>query len=389
MKKIFIFAGLAVFLFFSCNLIKDFDEYTGVDLIAGKSFTSEDWQADRAESYYLNFEPVTAEEAGTTQGLPSGAEIYRLEIPNLVPNGDFEETNPGEAPAGWVLSESTNNINQVIDSGNYLINNNTLRFDIDNSKTNRIDYNLRSDTTGLLDGFIEESSYLVRFDIRSTSETIFEYNNNSKTFTLWSFEKGEDLSVRVFPLEIMDSQFTAQSGQAHFFSIGTFEKHEQKPQEGYIDNFRITRTDINQYIRLSVPVTDSEGNRLELLDGIYRFSVYIKEDPTHTKASATAPNRFPANGVSLLMSVKSGDTVLKTTVPEVFSPDDEGADWSVWSQISMTAFIQFDLPGAGTIEEQMLELAITPTDTSAGGAGKDVGSILIAAPSLEFLPDGE
>jgi len=97
-----IFFGLAALFIMAfgistCQQTDLFPEYRGTNLINSIPFA--DWTPDQTDPY-MNYEQVT----GTGYEPPSGhsgAEVYRLEIKNLISNGDFETSTVGAAPAGW------------------------------------------------------------------------------------------------------------------------------------------------------------------------------------------------------------------------------------------------------------------------------------------------
>ncbi|RKX84217.1 MAG: hypothetical protein DRP57_06375, partial [Spirochaetes bacterium] len=145
LKKIKLyFLGIAV-LFLSalslstCKQTDLFSEYRGTNLLDGIPFTT--WVPDQTGPY-MNYE----EESGTGCEPPSdhpGEEVYRLEIKNLIPNGDFEATTAGAAPLGWTAYNgggTGSDTLEVIDSGNLgggeaagLIDNKTMHFATDNA----------------------------------------------------------------------------------------------------------------------------------------------------------------------------------------------------------------------------------------------------------------
>ena len=102
-------------------------EYEGVNLIANKGFDSPDWNPDQGATY-MTFEEVTGVSlpAGVT-----GAAVYRLEIKNLVDDGEFEVGAIGTTPAGWSATGSaTFEVSNVaVQSGNSLLFNNPARAD--------------------------------------------------------------------------------------------------------------------------------------------------------------------------------------------------------------------------------------------------------------------
>ena len=116
---------------------------------------------------------------------------------------------------------------------------------------------------------------------------------------------------------------------------------------------------------------------MRLLPGTYRFSVYIKQEPS-ASISPTVKNRFRAAGITL-QAAGPADAGSTTYAYAVHSPDDDGADWSAWSQV----YVDIEGLNPSSQESAGIDISITPNNINA----KDVGSILVASPSLEFLPD--
>ena len=90
-------AATAVLAITGCRPAAGFDEYRGVNLIESRDFDATDetgtalWQTDASNTY------MTWEEVGsvTPPGVVTGP-VYRLEVKNLLANGDFENaTLPG------------------------------------------------------------------------------------------------------------------------------------------------------------------------------------------------------------------------------------------------------------------------------------------------------
>lgn len=375
------------------------------NLIPTDGFDSGNWAADRSESYYMtSIDSAPAETAAlNTTGLPDGTSadaIRRLEIPNLFRNGDFEESTVGAAPDGWTPSGAVPvpaNF-KVVDSGG--INNKSLFFNFTDN-TWRGDFDLRNTTYGLKDGFLNNSSYIIRFEFKSQQACAFDFHDGSTSLILdpsspWSFSPFSSGGLRSFPDVTHNPIVIPLQSGSHYFSIGSF--LDPSVQDGYFDNIRVVRTDIEQYITVLVErtrdeetaLTDEEGDPLELIDGSYTFSVYIKNDPTNTKlrdAGDGTTNRMPATAVTLRSRLVELDDALeeKTALrvdSTVHKPDDEEADWSGWYQITHTFHMQWNPPN-WTGGAQRLELGITPTDTSSG-LTRDAGSILIASPGLQL-----
>ena len=399
----------AAFILSGCRVsFSDFiDPNTGEakNMIPTDGFDSGNWTADRTETEYMT--PIDSAPSETaalnTTGLPDGTNaeaIRRLEIPNLFRNGDFEESAVGAMPDGWIPSDGaiTTAEFKTIDSGD--INNKSLFFDF-TDRSWRGDFDLRNTTYGLKDGFLSDSPYVIRFEFKSELACAFDFHDGGTSLLLdpsspWSYSTFSSGGGRSFPdVNHNPAVIPLQTGP-HYFSIGSF--LDPSVQDGYFDNIRVVRTDIEQYITVllertrdeSTGLTDEEGNPLNLIDGSYTFSVYIKNDPTNTKlrdAGDATTNRMPATAVTLRSRFVELDDALeeKTALrvdSTVHKPDDEDADWSNWYQITHTFHLQWN-PSNWTGGAQRLELGITPTDTSSG-LTRDAGSILVASPSLQL-----
>ena len=399
----------AAFILSGCRVsFSDFiDPNTGEakNMIPTDGFDSGNWTADRTETEYMT--PIDSAPSETaalnTTGLPDGTNaeaIRRLEIPNLFRNGDFEESAVGAMPDGWSPSGAVPvpaNF-KVVDSGG--INNKSLFFNF-TDRSWRSDFDLRNTTYGLKDGFLSDSPYVIRFEFKSEQACAFDFHDGGTSLLLdpsspWSYSSFSSGGVRSFPdVNHNPAVIPLQTGP-HYFSIGSF--LDPSVQDGYFDNIRVVRTNIEQYITVllertrdeSTGLTDEEGNPLNLIDGSYTLSVYIKNDPTNTKlrdAGDATTNRMPATAVTLRSRFVELDDALeeKTALrvdSTVHKPDDEDADWSNWYQITHTFHLQWN-PSNWTGGAQRLELGITPTDTSSG-LTRDAGSILVASPSLQL-----
>lgn len=361
----------------SCAREDPFPEYRGVNLVASHGFGA-DWIADQTQPYMV-FEEASAD-AGSAS--PSGGAVYRLEIRNLMPNGDFESTTAGQQPAGWTATDAgvTYYVSENKDA-EFAIEGKSLYLTIPKGDW-RLNFDLRNASTGLSDGFKEGAMYLWRFLFRSEKEKLIaEINNNADTAGIlitWNQSRvGTEADIQTFPASnISYPEVSVSQGlQSYYFCIGTL-SYEQTAQTAGIDNIRITRTDLSYMIRLGLLY--SEAGRLPLLSGTYRFSMYIKADPIVTPAY---PNRFPAQAVSLGINSSTSGTLY----PAVYKPTDSGADWTNWTLVSGDFQLQIDPPASGTENEPVIELFLSPSNYVNGFWGKDIGSILIADPYLEFV----
>ncbi|MFP4383922.1 MAG: hypothetical protein ACLFST_02325 [Spirochaetia bacterium] len=392
-KRLFTYAVVcgAVLLLISCPAGEDlFTEYRGVNLIENQGFESGDWQVSYGEASpafdYLRFEPVSTVNAGTTDGLPAGtSSIHRLELVNLFPNGDFVENSPGDIPAGWELRgpvgsgrifETTTTLKP--DAG-LPMEGNVLHFKLNGLQWSI--FNFDDPETGLLDGFIPNSQYFIQFDSSCQFPNLFSYTDLIIVKREWAIGNDTSWSVTPFPPpEEGDARFTTLE-EFDYFSIG-LPNEGNNAQEGFIDNIRVGRTDIEQKIILQVPISDPEELRPDLVDGHYRFSFYIKLESAGM-ISPAYPNRFDADSISLSLKLSMGEEI---TQFQSFFSDEEGWSRDEWTKITFQTpkVLQFDIPDEPDAEVPHLEIALTPTNS----VSRDIGSILIAAPSLTYEPDG-
>lgn len=379
--SIFLFAAAAASAFLaSCQEVPDLSEYQGINYIANHNFSSGSWSFDDTMQGAYHYMGFNSDSAGTAAppavavftGLPGNADsgdISRLEIFNLVPDGGFESGTAGWAAIGGA---SIAQEDEALDLNDYRVHddvgNNSLYYNIP-SATDIIRYDL----SNLLDNFLPSKKYLIRlyFTRATTNDTaLFEYNGGSaaniiktwkpKTETGWIADSS---AFTKFPdLENLGTNMTAQTG--YYFCIGSYDSNESKTQTGYIDDFRIVRSDIDYYLRMSVPF--SGAGRPDLYSGIYRFSVYFKGEDAADITPAV--NRFRSSRVSLVIDGKK----------QGFSTASYSN--SGWTRLEVEKFIQI-YPG-GTIE-----IMVSPADSSGLENTLDIGSVLIASPSLYFISD--
>lgn len=344
MKLIYII--VCIILLFSCDSVDYFEEYRGTNLIENQDFDSDDWKlAD--DELYIQHNQIKGN-------------IYRLSIPNLIQNGQFEESSLG--PITFPFNEWTvysGATASITDSGDE--HQKTMEYDI-NPKIERLDYNLNN---AVSDGFNKNDNYIIRFSIKSTTSTAFEIRDDSSPYPNKSWTVNESSQFIDFPTENITSLVTSQNNSNQYFSIGAMDTDVQTIQHGWFDDFRIIKANANHYITLNVPVTDND--RLDLIDGYYRFSVKVKND------GEISP-------VSLQMSLQSDNEPYKTTMITMLEDN-----WSEWTEIEIISEDAFML---SQVDDANIQLRIFPTDASLAGNNKDTDSILIKEPFLEFLPDG-
>ena len=150
--------------------------------------------------------------------------------------------------------------------------------------------------------------------------------------------------------------------------------------DGYMDNLRMLRTNIENRIVLEVPWS-AGASRPDLVSGYYRFSLYIKNIPP----SELPANEFHSESVTLGISTSFGGLNIVYN-QAVYQSNDTGVNWDEWTPVSVESFLQIDEPTTDPTDT-VIFLCITPTNKQIA-TFTDVGSILIAAPSLQYSSDG-
>lgn len=361
-----------------------FAAYRGVNLIASISLSK--WAADQGAAY-MTFEPVSA-------AAPSGGstEVYRLEIGNLVPDGDFEQSAEGPSANGWTATGG--DTLEVIDgAAAHAISGHTMHF-ITYDPDDLISFNLRDATWGARDGFLANAAYNLLFEYRTDKSLVFEYHTQTSLpdSQIHSWQVGGGASgattnpsfdnLNEFPGTSNPglSEIAVDGESTALCAFGSIDPTLGQPQEAYIDNFRVVRTDIPCRVRL---LLRRQGDTSQpLLAGQYTFSVYVRSDPD----VGTTPNRFASSSVSLGILRRtpvSTDTVVTSGWQQTFQNGQNGLDFSSWTKLSITLEGDETDPGNSATT---LELSIGSTDDTRGSAGKDCGSILMSSPSLELVP---
>lgn len=363
----------------TCRLPEDpFEVYRGVNLISGISLA--DWVLDDDTGLYMSYEDVS-----DTEDPPpdySGASVYHLVIKSLIPNGKFDA-----GVGAWTLQElggGPDTLDFVDDPNPYEINGKTMHFATDHPD-DRVEFDITDSGNGAVDGFIADSSYLIRYDYRAKSSLVFEYNDTADPFGYWKIFGGEDGEasdfeqfefIVDFPPEKLEGPFpevTAGSELTYLYIFGSLVQVDSQPQEGYIDNFRLIRTDIPYKIRLFL--RRSGDTEEPLLSGTYRFSVSVKSE-----TALVVTDRYLAE--SLTLGIAGGTGIARSTRYQDYHKE---GGWTDWTVVYTDLFIQIP-EDAG--DEELIELSICASDDAHGSLNLDTGSLFISSPRLTFHPEG-
>ncbi len=350
-----------------------FEEYAGVNLINGHVFdplVNTDWQLSNASGFYINFTDRSAvADTGLSADAIAAADQSGLSIPNLVPVGNAGDFENGSIAADW----TTNGNTVLLDSSSTITDTYCIDYSVDDADT-MITYDLIT-----LTDFDTTASYrfLFSYKMQASSGTSLYFEVNDGTSRLsdrWTIEPPDTANSYRFPYDsgTASSVVSGFSGSP-VFAIGSISGSSSvNTQAGYLDDFRVVRTDVSatglldKSIYFDVPLT--EAGRLPLVSGTYRFSVWIMNEEA-SLVTPTVANTFPSTGVTLRMESlsQSGHTAL-------FTAD---SSWSSWQQISVTGSLEVD-----STTDPSIRLSIMPTLYN----DQDCGIMLIAYPQLMFIP---
>ncbi|QEN09328.1 hypothetical protein EXM22_15575 [Oceanispirochaeta crateris] len=423
MKRLIgLFAAMATAaLTLTCTVSDLFSEYDGQSFLSTTSLQSDNWELMPDYSFETG---TTAEDymdysLESATGGPNGGPVYRLEIKNLLQNGDFEDTSASPAYSPWfIYDEVTPEIvaspaASVIDviTGTNEISNRTVFFSTDTGYRAAIKL---KDSFVNPETYISDQNYVFNFSYRTASiiKMFFEpdWSESSGGFLdTYGFQSSggaggsqEDTSLsnnNIFaPIdpELAEARgpnvFGAQN--TSYPTLGdTWTFATDKSQSGYFDNFRIVRDTAGDFdLRLRLKLDLDHRQDLELIPGYYRFSVYVKDE------TITSLNTFNSDRVELSITGYDTSNQISTEDSQVFYKDEtlhdlysqsgEGytGDWSSsWIQLVLASDKLIQLPNIS--QDPVMELTISPSNPGTSDAGWNrltAGSVLISEPVLEY-----
>ena len=407
-----------------CSSPSLFSEYSDESFLSRSSFSDDAWQlmpdydfeSGTSATDYMAYSKVSS------SGGPDGGPVYRLEIKNLLKNGDFEDGNgvdwfhydePSQtfnADAGTTVPTDF----QVSDAFgvNLELDNYTAYFNISRDETIGIilSNNGTNDAFRNPDTYITDKNYVFSYDYRAISlSSYFEPNwTTSSGNALGSYEfevlggpsgsdEGRSLdNYNYFPPLDPSSASASQQNlikaqndtDTDVFIIAT-----DSPQSGYIDNITFVRdTDGDFDLRLRLKMDINHRSDLDLIPGYYKFSVYVKAENSGTNNVFDADRvELGINGYDDDNSMLVEDTMVfyKTSeLHNLYSQSGESfqGNWSSsWVQLSFASDQLIQLPDIS--ENPVMELTISPSNPGTSDVGwnrLDAGSILISEPTLEY-----
>ena len=232
-------ASTVLILLFACEFPPaDYSEYVGVNFLEPHGFDDESWIPDQSAPYLL-FEAINATvsaSVGTPGAAPanSSTAVYRFEVLNLIPNGDFEDTTAysvGDTPDGW---SATDNLSTIITAEISAIGSvggdRELTILIDETADD-ISFNLRAIPGGANDGLVTNAIYGLRFDFKPSepNDYLFFYDDTVDStlpsIPIWESLVTDPSQVYNFPFDFAEvtSEFSASATQnllgVNFFSL--------------------------------------------------------------------------------------------------------------------------------------------------------------------------
>ncbi|MBI9104108.1 MAG: hypothetical protein JEY99_16955 [Spirochaetales bacterium] len=389
-KALLLLLLISIILLASCVEPVDFSEYEDVNFIIDQDFptTGNDdgeqrWLEERAAEEvtdgveYMIFEPVSETAAGSIVNLPADAAIYRLEIPNLVPNGDFEED---PLTSGWSEEGATAEITWDAATDPAVIEGRVL--DYSHSASSLV----KLDTSAFL---LPDVQYSLRFDLKLSPGTDeldnmnFEYYYNLASETpaySWSpvlLGYGNTVIID-FPVEVDKNAPAFTTTESGYFTIGW--SVGNSGQEGYMDNLRMTRVDRTNTLFLDIPF--SSPDRPDLLSGgTYTFSLYVKKEAAD-QVTPQVHNRFQAEGLTMGINTTASASYSGRNI------DISAITASTWTKVSVSYSnserVQIYTPA--DTSASIMTLSIVPTNWNSAN-DNTAGSILISSPELTWTYD--
>lgn len=318
-----------------------------------------------------------------------GTASYRIETLNLFPNGDFEENDF----SAWQEYHHSTEVapEYYLTTGTAAISGQSIYYRI-YRQTQVIFFNLNS-----LEDAMKGTRYQIHFLLNSGSNTnkcnfFVDDQYLDKPELYWEIPTETNTAfedIFLFPGTTYTGNFATPTDSSNlYFGLGDPTSSEE--QLGSIDNIEIIRSDQQNFISVFLSVSNDE--RPDLLDGTYRFTLYVKNE-SEADLSPSTKNRFAAKGIHLsqwlevnksdgegwVQSAISGFEQINYTADNFTSED--------WTSVSLDFTMQLS-----QVYENRLRINLSSTLLSSESTDRSQelcsGSILVSSPHLEFFPEG-
>lgn len=419
---------LSILLLAGCKLNTDyFGEYRGLNLL--KDYDFDDVEADGAtpkwqlatSDAFMTWERIGVSgdprDAATPTVGPDGVSpVYRLEIKNLIPNGDFEDatvTADGQTtlPAFWSMENfsSVPKTSTVVfgsapkpegpDGLSGSISGRSLGWAATDSG-DQLRLNLRNAALSLHPEAWSATTYrlhcqLINVKDQKTDIAVFLYNQSGTPLlsipgggllaggngdwtilTTLADEKTAD-NASVFPLtNFLVANTNAPDTQPKEGQIVAFGRQDGTDAI-VLDNVRLVPDNQTLGVQTRFPRLDSGAAPLlpGTKPGMYVFTIWLRNDPT-----AGTLNRFEPVDVAIRLkgTVKTGTAF--TSAPGLRPV----GGWPEWTKLTFKMGFDFVNLNSELNGQPALEITLSPTSGNIGES--DVGSLLVSQPELTFNP---
>lgn len=378
----------------SCSLNTDyFSDYNNVNLLSNWDFTS---STAGTPNWALTSDTITTDstynpnptdymnwtDLGAGTGPTTNSHAYRLEIKNLIPNGDFS------APlSSWSISGTgtATEVSSAVAQNNTSV---TLGVPALNWKSS-----LSTDTLSLnLNSALGNSSIssqplwrsgqynlqMTFIDLFTSTPCQLNFVPTTGITTTWTYPNS-GLSNTNYPIQHLNalnspgasvSNLVSYSGANDALVFTT----TNNTQNILFSGLQLVRSDLPLSVSTSLPSLTS--GTLQLIPGTYQFIVWVKDDST-----AGTANRFAATGLTIKITAATQPGNNGTF--EAFFPD---TGWSSWTQLTLPLgtvdFVDYDSQHTGS---PALTIALSPTNTYNDSPSLAAGSLWVASPTLQFL----
>lgn len=396
--RFFVLALVAVGLA-GCSLNTNyFSDYTGANLLSSYEFNASGWATETygtdgasATDPYMNWS-----DASTTG--PGGGEAYKLEILNLIPDGNFftSYTNTTINSSYWSSSAATVTI----------YNGSTTFAASSSSSTTTYASFIGSSTSGYLKldlaasieaitGLSAPASHQYQLQanfIDPNGSPFYVYNNNtldstSATATLATLTSStvasgtlyEFASTSLGTTSVLNLTYSSSFGASNLvFGYSDSYHNPNATEQFYLSNVRLVPDTDTLYTKLSLPSLYSTSR--QLIPGTYQFSLYVKDDPN----AGTSSNHFYAKGLTVRFTIGAKSSLTKQVVVTATRT----SSWSSWTKLTFSLgtldFVDSNSAlTSGSTTYPALVIEISPTIMNSGT--KDSGAVYISDPTLTFI----
>jgi len=408
--KALLTATAMALLTLTCKAPDLFSEYDGQSILSTTSLQDDNWQlmpdysfeAGTTADDYMDYSKVSS------NGGPNAGPVYRLEIKNLLKNGDFET---GTTAPWTTYNISTGTVSIINSAPDPVIDNNTVQFKMGAEEWTYIKMSNAFNSGGT---YIPSKSYFFKYDYRTFSPVNFFFVpqwdtvsvdpqlGDYRLYTSYGGANGSSdspsetnrntyppLDPTVVYTKILNIFTASATGTDDTLALTGFN------QNGYFDNFRIVRSPEGNFdLKLRLKMNINHRPDIDIIPGYYKFSVWVKQEDVSSRANVFQADRVEL-GIQAYDAVNNKNVsdykVFYQTQPlsDLYSQEPGGGfsgDWSSgWVQLVLASQFTFQVPDISA--DPVMELTISPSNPGIKDKSWNrltAGSILISEPVLEY-----